>query len=346
MLAYSIPALTELMEQSGQPAYRSVQVLEWVYGRGVARIEDMTNLPASLRTYLAENHPLIVPSVVDRQDSHDGTRKYLLQLSDGALVEAVGIPSHDSSKGGRPRRLTVCVSTQVGCSMACAFCATGTQGYLRNLLPGEIAQQVIVVAHDMDSPPTNVVLMGQGEPFLNYDNAVAGLRILNHERGLGIGARHLTVSTCGMPEAIRVFAGEPEQFTLAVSLHAARQSVRDRLMPRCASMPLHSLRDSLVDYYDACNRRVSLEYLLLEGVNAGEEDFEALREFCRGLHAHVNLLPFNAVGGSCFSPAPAAVFRAWEDGLGRAGIPVSVRSSRGSDISAACGQLANKKSSG
>ena len=197
--------------------------MRWVYGRGASSYDQMTDLPAGLRESLAGRLALPVPTVVDRQVSADGTRKYLLELADGSTVETVGLPAGD--------RLTVCFSTQAGCAMGCAFCATGQSGLTRDLGPGEMVDQVRVVADDFGARVTNAVAMGQGEPFANYDATLGALRLMNSPDGLGIGARHLTVSTCGLASAITRFATEPEQFTLAVSLHSARQPTRDRLMP-------------------------------------------------------------------------------------------------------------------
>ena len=189
---YSLPELASVMKELGQPAFRTQQLQEWLYQRHASSYDEMTNLPGSLRATLAERFPLTMPTVVDRQISKDGTRKYLVEFDDGIRVETVGIPSRNGD------RLTVCFSTQAGCPIACAFCATGQEGFARNLTPGEIVDQVLIVQEDMGKRVTNAVGMGQGEPFLNYDNTMAALRILNHKKGLEIGARHISVSTCGI----------------------------------------------------------------------------------------------------------------------------------------------------
>ena len=225
---YSLPELASVMKELGQPAFRAQQLQEWLYQRHASSYDEMTNLPGSLRATLAERFPLTMPTVVDRQISKDGTRKYLVEFDDGIRVETVGIPSRNGD------RLTVCFSTQAGCPIACAFCATGQEGFARNLTPGEIVDQVLIVQEDMGKRVTNAVGMGQGEPFLNYDNTMAALRILNHKKGLEIGARHISVSTCGSLPVLERFSEEPEQFTLAVSLHAARQPIRDLIMPNVA----------------------------------------------------------------------------------------------------------------
>ena len=223
--------------------------------------------------------------------------------------------------------------------MGCTFCATGQEGFTRNLTPGEIVWQVLCVAADFGHRVSNVVVMGQGEPFLNYDNTLAALRILNHAKGPNVGARHITVSTCGIVDGIRRFGSEPEQFTLAISLHAARQSVRDMLMPQVAGTPLDELKAALLDYQHAAGRRISFEYLMIDGVNADEADLQALVDFCDGLSVHVNLLPINAVPESTYKPCSKVQMQEWITLLGQAGIEASVRTSRGSDFLGPVGSL-------
>lgn len=312
-----------------------------MYQRGVRSYDDMTDLPKTLRAELAERAPLTVPTMLDRRVSKDGTRKYVWQFDDGAGVETVAMPSKDKDAKGSPQRLTVCFSTQVGCAIGCAFCATGKEGFVRNLTPGEMVDQIVLAGHDMGMRVSNVVAMGQGEPFLNYDNTLAALRFMNAKDGLGIGARHITISTCGILKGIERLADEPEQFTLAVSLHSAVQSTRDALMPHMKNAPLHHLHTALERYIEQSGRRVSLEYLLLKDLNDDEAHLAALKEFCRGLLCHVNILPFNEVAGSPFQPASAKTRTKWVNQMEAAGIETTVRDSRGSDIEGACGQLKN-----
>ena len=312
-----------------------------MYQRGVRSYDDMTDLPKTLRAELAERAPLTVPTMLDRRVSKDGTRKYVWQFDDGAGVETVAMPSKDKDAKGSPQRLTVCFSTQVGCAIGCAFCATGKEGFVRNLTPGEMVDQIVLAGHDMGMRVSNVVAMGQGEPFLNYDNTLAALRFMNTKDGLGIGARHITISTCGILKGIERLADEPEQFTLAVSLHSAVQSTRDALMPHMKNAPLHHLHTALERYIEQSGRRVSLEYLLLKDLNDDEAHLAALKEFCRGLLCHVNILPFNEVAGSPFQPASAKTRTKWVNQMEAAGIETTVRDSRGSDIEGACGQLKN-----
>ena len=339
---YGIGEIRSLIGELSQPAFRAKQVIGWVYNKGVTSFDDMSNVPRVLRESLAEGAPLHVPEIVDKQVSVDGARKYVLSLADGARVETVGIPSRNGASDGTPRRLTVCFSTQVGCPMACSFCATGKEGFTRNLLPGEMVQQVLTVQRDFGARVSNVVAMGQGEPFLNYDNVMKALRIMNSDLALGIGARHVTVSTCGIIKGIDSFAREPEQFTLALSLHSAIQATRGRIMPKCVGTPLADLKQALDSYYRVSTRRPSIEYLMMRGINDGEGDLKALLDFCDGLFVHVNLLPMNEIEGSPFHPSRTSVVDHWIRTLNRNGIEANVRDSRGSDIDGACGQLKNR----
>jgi 23S rRNA (adenine2503-C2)-methyltransferase len=335
----------------------------------------MSNLSKALRLRLETDEPFAAPLLVRRQVSADGTRKYLLELADGARVETVGIPDRD--------RLTVCFSTQVGCAMGCAFCATGTNGLTRSLLPGEMVDQLVAVAQDFEARVTNAVAMGEGEPFANYEATLDALRIMNSPNGLGIGARHLTVSSCGLLKPLERFAGEAEQFTLAISLHSAVQRTRDRLMPALAKQPLSLLRAGLIAYAETTGRRPSLEFTLIDGVNDTPREIDALVTFAHGMLCHVNLIPLNpaatrvpgvagvagvagageaplarvqptavaspgappplrASGGllsPVFAPSPPEHRAAIVARLRGAGIECSVRRSRGADIAGACGQL-------
>lgn len=330
--SYSIDEVEGLVTGAGLPKFRASQLLEWVYAKSARSYDEMTNLPKTFREQFAQMHPLHTPRELVKQQSVDGSCKYLLAFEDGTRVETVGLPSQDG-------RLTVCASSQAGCAMACAFCATGKAGLVRDLTPGEIVDQVLAVQEDFGQRVTNVVIMGQGEPFANYDNVLGALRIMNHPKLLNIGARHITVSTCGIISKIEQFAREPEQFTLAVSLHAARQEVRDLIMPAVANQRLGALRKALDDYATATGRRFTFEYALMSGVNDAPEDLEALTVYARRMLCHVNLIPLNEVPGSEFAPVPAQTMHDWQAALESAGVPATVRRSRGSDIAAACGQL-------
>lgn len=329
-------------EEQSLPRYRARQIFSWVYQKGAISYDEMTNLPKKLRQKLTEDLPLYIPELVDKQTSRDGSRKYVLRLYDGKMIELVGMPSYDTHKDGSPARLTVCFSTQVGCAMACSFCATGREGLSRNLFPGEIAAQVMFAARDFRLRISNVVAMGQGEPFMNYDNLLKGLRIINHPDALNIGARHITVSTCGIPQKIRQFGREPEQFTLAISLHSALQDTRAYLMPKAAQTSVDELKSAIQDYIAESGRRISFEYLLSRGTNDTEQHLQALCDYCSDLKAHVNLIPVNAVEGSILSPSTTATLEHWRETLCASGTETSIRVSRGQDIDGACGQLKNK----
>lgn len=338
---YDFAGLQQLMEQLHQPKFRAKQLYQWLYNKNASSYDEMTNLPTALREQLAEQFPLYFPTLIDKQVSIDSTRKYVLALSDGTLVETVGMPTEGNNEHNVRERLTVCFSTQVGCAMECAFCATGKEGFTRNLLPGEMVDQIIAVQNDFDQRVSNVVAMGQGEPFLNYENTLTALRIINSADALNIGARRITVSTCGIIDGINRFAQEPEQFTLAVSLHSAVQQKRDKLMPRVKNQPLDELHDALYSYIEKTNRRVTFEYLLIDGVNDSADDLKALEIFCRTLLCHINLLPMNSVANSPFQPSHSKTINTWVEYLNNAHIETTVRNSRGSDIAGACGQLKN-----
>ncbi len=330
--AFGPNGLERLVLELGEPKYRARQIMRWLYARGVSSWDEMTDVPAALRASLAEKLPLTTLDLVVRQESRiDDTRKYLWGLADGVAIESVGLPT--------PDRLTVCFSTQAGCAMGCSFCATGQGGLARNLAPGEMVDQVRLVGADFERRVTNAVAMGQGEPFANYNATLAALRILNSADGLGIGARHMTISTCGLTAGIRRLAEEPEQFTLAVSLHSAVQGTRDRLMPGVAHIPLGELRASISDYTSATGRRVTFEYALIEDINDTDAEVAALARFCAGLLCHVNLIPANPVVDTSFGRSRDAVVQRFARTLSQGGVEVTIRAERGTDIDAACGQL-------
>lgn len=337
--SYSIEELQDLMVELGQPAFRANQLFQWLYLHHVSTYDEMTNLPSSLRQTLEKNYPLEIPRIIDKQTSKDGTRKYIIQFTDGACVEMIGIPSRSSHE-----RMTVCFSTQVGCPIGCAFCATGKEGFTRNLTPGEIVDQILVAQKDLGTRVTNIVGMGQGEPFLNYDNTLSALRILNSPQGVSIGARHITISTCGIFSGIKKLATEPEQFTLAISLHAARQEVRNTLMPKMASYPLDQLHSVISAYLNKTNRRVTFEYIMIEGINDTAADREALASFCSDLLCHINLIPINSIENSPYHPSSSKTMHQWIKELQKRGVETTIRDSRGSDIAGACGQLKNSHS--
>ena len=323
--------LLAALEELGQPKFRAKQVEEWLWEKGATSFDEMSNLPKALRAALAERFTLGGMEQLAKQISEDGSRKYLLRLADGASVECVGMPTG--------QRLAVCASTQAGCAMGCAFCATGAAGLTRSLTASEIYGQVMHVRDDFGARVTSVVLMGQGEPFANYDATLGALRRLNSPDGLGIGARHLTVSTCGIIPQILRFAREPEQFTLAVSLHSAVQRTRNLLMPGVKRWSLLNLYEAMGTYVDLTGRRPTYEYALIRGINDTDEELASLVDFCRGTLAHVNIIQLNNVPGSKFQPSSEARAGEFVRRLGQVGVEATVRVSRGADIDAACGQL-------
>jgi 23S rRNA (adenine2503-C2)-methyltransferase len=346
--SYSSAQLRELLGSWGEPAFRAKQLVQWLYAQGATSYQEMTNLPKALRERLERAEPLTMPELCKQQVSRDGTRKYLLRLADGAYVETVGIPEEN--------RLTVCFSTQVGCAIGCTFCATGTLGLTRSLGPGEMIDQLVVVAKDFKTRITNAVAMGEGEPFANYDATLAALRIMNSTDGLGIGARHLTVSSCGLIEPLKRFSTEPEQFTLAISLHSAVQATRDALMPALSNQPLDALRKGLISYRDKTGRRPSLEITLIDGITDTATEVAALIAYTQSLHCHVNLIALNnkqrdptvksplleksePFPSSRLTPSSPQRCKVIAAQLAKAGIECSIRRSRGLDIDGACGQL-------
>lgn len=327
-----------LIEELAQPKFRFKQVEQWLWQKGAASFDDMTNISKDLRAKLAEHCSLNVPTIDTKQVSLDGTRKYLMRFADGVAVESVGIPSSDGT------RLTVCFSTQAGCAMGCTFCATGWGGFTRNLHAGEMYDQVRLVGEDFGVRVTNVVAMGQGEPFANYEQTLSALRHMNSELGLGIGARHITVSTCGLIKGIERFANEPEQFTLAISLHSAVQSTRDKIMPGVSGQPLEELREALIAYSGKTGRRPTFEYALMDQINDTDAHLDALIDYCKGMLCHVNLIPLNPIKkdekeDQQYLMDPSPRMEEFSSALAKNGIETSVRNSRGSDIDGACGQL-------
>ena len=323
--------LLELLKELGQPAFRAKQIEEWIWEKGATSFDDMTNLPKALRTQLSEQFSLGGTTEAARQVSEDGSHKYLLRYADGVTTECVGMPSGN--------KLAVCISSQAGCAMGCAFCATGAGGLTRSLTSTEIYDQVMHVSKDFDTRVTSVVFMGQGEPFMNYDATLEAMRRINSPEGMGIGARHITVSTCGVIPAIKRFSNEPEQFTLAVSLHSAVQKTRNALMPGVRKFSLLHLYEVMGEYVDKTGRRPTYEYALIRGVNDTEDELGALCDFCRDNLAHVNIIKLNEIKGSRFQPSSDARAGEFVRRLASVGVEATIRQSRGQDIDAACGQL-------
>lgn len=330
-----LPRLENLLEAWGEPRYRAKQIWEWLYRHLVIDVAQMTSLPKKLRQRLAEETQIDVPSVKARQESMDGeTRKDLLALHDGQHIEVVLMRYIE--------RRTACISTQVGCAVGCQFCATGQMGIKRNLTSGEIVAQVLHLARELkaqDQRLTNVVLMGMGEPFLNYNNSLAAVRRLIDAKGFQMGQRRITISTAGVVPGIRRFAQEGLQVNLAVSLHAATDDLRSDLMPINKRYGLNDLFKAVDDYITRTNRRVTFEWLLINGVNDTQEQAEALAARVVGMLAHVNLIPLNPTSGFNGRPSSQERIETFTQILERRHIPYTLRLARGIDIRAGCGQL-------
>lgn len=331
----TLEELQDLVKELGQPAFRAKQLNEWIHDKNVCSFDEMTNLPAALREKLSELFSFNVPVELVKQVSKDGSRKYLLQFSDGVSVETVGMPNRN--------KLAVCISSQAGCAMGCAFCATGLAGLSRSLTAQEMVDQVLHVARDFGERVTSVVFMGQGEPFANFDATVQALRILNDPDGLAIGARHLTVSTCGVIPGIRRFAELPEQFTLAISLHSAIQGTRNQLMPGVKKYTLLRLHEAIQLYVEKTGRRPTYEFAMIDGINDTNPEMQALVDFCAGTLCHVNLIQLNNIPDSPFRPSPIEKVESLQRRLTMHGVETTIRNSRGSDIDAACGQLKQRR---
>ena len=330
----TLAELADLLKAMGQPAFRAKQVFTWLH-RGIRSFDEMTDLPKTLRTALTEKYPLYTPQAVRRQESaRDGTIKYLWRLSDGNCVETVLMRYHYGN--------TVCISTEVGCRMGCAFCASTLGGLVRRLEPAEMLDQVLFTQLDSGLPVSHIVLMGIGEPLDNFDNVMKFLENVNSPLGLNISMRHISLSTCGLVPKIDALAEKKLQLTLSVSLHAPNNSVRDTIMPVNRAYPMEELIAACRRYYQATSRRISFEYAMIDGVNDTPAAARELLEKMRGLPAHFNLIPLNRVEESPLKPSSRAAVAEFQRILERGGIPATVRRTLGGDIDASCGQLRRK----
>lgn len=331
--------LTDFCTKQGQPKFRASQILNWLYEKRVEEIAGMKNLPSALRESLAQEYSLELPKLEKINGSSDTTRKFLLRLGDGQLIETVLIPASVGLYGEQSDRHTLCVSTQVGCAYGCKFCASGLEGFRRNLTADEIVGQFIAVEKESKEKINNLVFMGMGEPLANYENLLKAIRIINAPWGLGIGARKITISTSGLAPQIRKLAEEDIQVRLAISLHGARDEVRNKIMPVNRKYPLDQLIGACEAYQKIRGRLITFEYILLEGVNDDPAETAPLAELARRSHAKVNLIPFNEVAETGFKrPSDERCVR-FRDELTRRGTKVTLRIEKGHDIDAACGQL-------
>lgn len=315
----------------GEPAFRAGQVYSWMH-RGARSFEEMTNLSKALRLRLAERYELTAPTAVRKLVSKkDGTIKYLWRLSDGNCVESVLMQYHHGN--------TVCISSEVGCAMGCAFCASTRGGLVRRLTPSEMLDQVLFTQLDSGFPVSNIVLMGIGEPLDNYDTVLRFLELVNSPEGMNIGMRHISLSTCGLVERIDRLAEENLQLTLSVSLHAPTDEIRSTIMPVNRRYNVQTLLAACKRYFEKTGRRISFEYAMIRGVNDTPEMAKLLASRLRGIAAHVNLIPLNDIPESPLKPSYPEVVQTFQKILEQHGIPATVRRTLGSDINASCGQL-------
>ena len=330
----TLSELQGLLKELGQPAFRAKQVYTWLH-RGVRSYDEMTNLPKQLREMLEENYPICPPKVVRRQESQrDGTIKYLWQLSDGNCVETVLMRYHYGN--------TVCISTEVGCRMGCAFCASTIGGLVRKLEPFEMLDEVLFTQVDSGLPISHIVLMGIGEPLDNFDNVMRFLELVNSEAGMNISMRHISLSTCGLVPKIDALAEKKLQLTLSVSLHAPNDAIRNTIMPVNKAYPSDQLLSACRRYYEATSRRISFEYAMIDGVNDSLENARELIFRLKGLPCHFNLIPLNHVEESPLKPSSRESVAAFQKELEKGGITATVRRTLGGDIDASCGQLRRK----
>ena len=336
---YSLEKLEELMLSLQEKKYRATQLFKWIYEKRVTSFDEMSDVSKSFREVLNRDFCLVKPKIHKEQRSKDGTIKLLLELEDGDKVETVLMRYNYGN--------AVCVSSEVGCNMGCAFCASGLLKKKRELLVSEMIGQVLVIddilkAEGNNDRVTHVVVMGTGEPFDNYENVMDFIRILNHPHGLAIGARHITVSTCGIVPKIYDYAKEGLQINLAISLHAPSDEIRKKIMPISFKYPMNELMEAVKYYEKNAGRRVTFEYILLNGINDSKEDAKKLAKLIKGTLAYVNLIPYNSVDENKYKRSDDKSVRDFMDTLIKCGVNATIRREFGSDIDAACGQLRAK----
>ncbi len=332
--------LQDFFVSRGDKSFRGAQVYEWLWQKSAHSFEEMTNISKATRQMLEDNFVINHIRVDQMQRSSDGTIKNAVKLHDNLTVESVLIPT--------PKRTTACVSSQVGCSLDCKFCATATLKRMRNLNPDEIYDQVVAIDNEsrlyFDKPLTNIVFMGMGEPLMNYNNVMKAVDKITSPEGLGMSPKRITISTSGVPKMIKKLADDEAKIKLAVSLHSAIDEVRTTIMPFNETFPLKDLREALEYWYAKTKSRITYEYIVWEGINDQPKDAEALVKFCKYVPCKVNLIEYNPIDDGVFQQASSQATQMYERMLEQNNITVTVRRSRGKDIDAACGQLANKSS--
>jgi len=330
--------LKNYLENNGFKAFHSKQIFKWLYEKRINSFDEMSDISIKLINKLKEDFSIDLFTIKRKEESSDGTIKYLFELEDGALIESV-LMVFDYG-------FSACVSSQVGCNMGCKFCASGLLKKQRDLKTFEIVLQILMIQKELDQRSErlgNIVVMGTGEPFDNYDNVLKALSIINHPFALEIGSRHISISTCGLVPMIRRFAHENLQYNLAISLHAANDELRNSLMPINNAYNLEELMSAIKEYAQLNNRRITFEYLLLQGINDRKEDVNDIKKLLKGLNAYINLIPYNEVKENEFKSSSEENALKFYDMLKKSGVAVTLRQKRGTDINAACGQLRAKE---
>ena len=331
---YDLQDLQEELINLGEKKYRAEQIFKWLYVDKVKEFDDMTNLSLDLRNKLKENFTMCNYNIIKKQESSDGTKKYLFDVLDGNAIETVLMQYHHGK--------TVCVSSQIGCKMGCKFCASTGIKFIRNLTAGEIVEQILAVEQDIGDKISNIVFMGIGEPLDNYDNVIKAIKILNNQKGLNIGTRHISISTSGLVPRIYDLANENIQCTLSVSLHATTDEKRSSMMPVNNAYNIAELMKACKDYIKITNKRISFEYALAKDNNDNLEDAERLAKLLKGMLCHVNLIPINKIENGKYTKSTNENIIKFRDYLNSKGIVATIRRELGSDIDAACGQLRRK----
>jgi len=336
-------ALATWLARAGEPSFRARQILEWVWKKKASSFDGMSNLPSALRGKLAGSFRLSALTHTQTQGSADTTRKFLFKLHDGRYVESVLIPANAALYGEKSDRRTLCVSSQVGCAYACKFCASGLAGYTRNLDASEIAGQVLAAEQISGERVDSLVFMGMGEPMANFKNLMEAIALITGPETLHLGARHLTISTSGLAPQIRQLADHPQQIRLAISFHGATDEVRSRIMPVNKKYPVSELMDALNYWNSTKKQKLTLEYILIHGVNDSLDQAAILARHARSIRAKVNLIPYNTVDGLEWKRPALSHCRAFQEVLKNAGVTATLRIEKGHDIDAACGQLRLKQ---
>lgn len=331
---YNLENLKEQIINLGEKGYRAEQIFKWIYIDRVNSFDDMVNLPKTLREKLKENYTLANFNILKKQESADGTKKYLLDVLDGNAIESVLMKYHHGN--------TICVSSQIGCKMGCKFCASTGIKFIRNLTSGEIVEQILTVERDSEEKISNIVFMGIGEPLDNYDNVINAIRIINNPKGLNIGARHISISTSGIVPKIYDLANENIQCTLSISLHSSNNEKRSEMMPINKKYNIEELIKACKDYIKITNKRISFEYALAKDNNDNLEDAKQLIKLLKGMICHVNLIPINKIENGTYVKSSNENIIKFRDYLNENGIVATIRRELGSDIDAACGQLRRK----